>query len=103
MLDGLIGYLKEFFFWMWDWVINWFYDAFASIAAYFLDLAEVNGLTIDPADLTDKINTLYSLLDTVNQWLPIHAVIGLVTVEWSIRLSIRGVRWIIGFIPTVEG
>lgn len=103
MLDGIVDYLKTFFYWMWDWVVTWFQDAFVTIADYFKQLAAANGLEIDPADLTAKIATLSEILQSINQWLPVNAVIGLVVAEWSVRLSIRAVRWIIGFIPTVEG
>lgn len=103
MLDGIVGYLKDFFAWMWDWVIAWFHDAFATIAQYLSDLAAANGLEIDPAQLIERMNTFAALLNTVNYWLPIKAVFGIFAAEWAIRLSMRTVRWIIGFIPTIEG
>ena len=103
LLESLLGYLADFFAWMWDWVVYWFKEAFATISQYLLDLAEQNGIEIDPADLIDRMDTFANLLDSVNYWLPIKVVFGIFAAEWAVRLSMRFVRWIIGFIPTIEG
>ncbi|MFG0250261.1 MAG: hypothetical protein ACF8OB_15360 [Phycisphaeraceae bacterium JB051] len=103
MLDGIIDYLKEFFAWMWDWVVAWFHAAFGVIAEYFDKFAEANGLEISSEQITNQLQGMADLLSTANSVLPLGIVFGIITGEWTVRLTIRAVRWVIGFIPTVEG
>ncbi|MFG0249792.1 MAG: hypothetical protein ACF8OB_12970 [Phycisphaeraceae bacterium JB051] len=103
LLASLLGYLADFFAWVWDWVVIWFQDAFDVISQWLIDLAESNGIDIDPSSLSNKIDTFAGLLESVNYWLPVKAVFAIFVAEWAVRLSMRAVRWIIGFIPTIEG
>lgn len=103
LLESLIGYISDLFWDVWDLCVDWFCAAFEVIANYLIALAQSNGIDIDPTSLSDRLQSFVNLFDVVSYWLPLKACVIIFVGEWAIRLSMRAVRWIIGFIPTVEG
>ena len=129
----MLGWLKQFFIdlfvwmfgWIWDlmgWVwdsvilpvVAWFGNMFMEILEWHLEVLGwclkqfvewlCSILPIPPyEELVQAFETLSGYMADINYFVPIYTIFHLWLAFFAVRMGIRGVRWIIGFIPTIEG
>lgn len=87
-------------------IVEWL----ASMAAGFVEW--ISGLLAQiqpPAWITDQHGALVSMLDSFNglgvwvDWVSLGICIGAVLASWGSALLVKGLRWLVGLIPTMGG
>ena len=61
------------------------------------------GFDIDPSKATDTAKTIFEYCKQINWIIPIGTMAQIFFAGLAVRLGIRLVRFIIGWIPTIEG
>lgn len=97
---------------IWNKFVQWLDYIFEQILGFISSIVDwaVNMLvSMLPSSFTDgswfsfDVSGLAMLTDSLLYIFPVGAMIGVIIATWTLVGAIRIIRWIIGFVPTVEG
>ena len=88
---------------LWDQFKDFMWFLLQSIADSAIQLLNDLGVEFDPEEARSAIESLGGHWEAVATIVPINEIIGVWWAAYAVILSIRGARWVVGFIPGVQG
>ena len=95
VLVELAGMMQSFLEWLKEWALE-------LMAALELR-AEQMGIDIDPQAVIDGLSDVGDFVDDIDWIFPVYEMVGIMAAGLGAAAGVRLVRYIIGWIPTVEG
>lgn len=87
-------------------ITEWFLSIAQAVVTWLLGLFPDWTPPADWSDLAGFLATASSWLNGLSVWFPIGVIstcVGVALAAWLIPLLIKGIRWLVGLIPTMGG
>jgi len=98
-----VMWLKVHGYFMVGWYLDWLEDLTPKLLDKMVALAQSAGLEWDKETFFGYMNTVYAVVEGLDWFIPVTFCLTLFVVTLQVVMVIRLVRFIIGWIPTIEG